>query len=183
MAVTLTTSALRLRLTRLLHNESVPEVAALLSWVTDQVAQWKIDAPSGGVLSWTQFYENQLATLQAQILALADRVAAQGDIEIEDTTTHPMGESSQSRKKHSARGLERALERLIKERDKLLGQLGIPTAEGPYPALLLSTIRAEETTVGSYSTASPGTDWTKRDADSPYFDNREESTSITRKDR
>jgi len=180
--VTLTAVKLRLRLTRLLQKESVPEVGELLEWVSDQVSQWQVDSPAGGVVAWSQYYANHLATLQATIVVITDRMGAMADIEIEDVTTHPTGDSFQSRKKNVTRGLEKALAEAKKERDRILGQLGVPTADGPYPALMQTTRRAEEYTVGSYSTADPGTDWTKRNADSPYFDERKSATGVTRKD-
>lgn len=169
MAVTLTAQSLKLRASRLLESQSVAEVAELLSRVTDQVAAWVTEAAANtsAIVTMSQFYENELATVQAQILALTDRVAAQRDIEVEDTTTFPVGESRQARKQHKTASLERALETLIKERNALLNKLGISTTASALPSLGQTCIRADDYTGED---ADPGIDWEARNDDPSWLD-------------
>ena len=167
MAVTLTRARLRNQYPRLLDRLTDAEVDEYLSQATDQVAAWVVEA-SGGLVTFTQFYQNKCGALEVAILASRDRMAGQADAEEEDATATPAGGSTALRHKLSTRGLEKMYQTLLNERRGLLAKLGVADEAGltALPVVANSCVRAEDTTGAD---ADPGIDWQGRNDTPEYF--------------
>lgn len=167
MAVTLTRAQLRNFYPRLLDRMSDTEVDAYLSQATDQVAAWVTEA-SGGIVTFTQFYQNKCGSLEVAILASRDRMAGQADAEEEDATATPAGGSTALRRKFYTKGLEKMYQTLLDERSGLLAKLGVTDEAGltALPVVAGSCIRADDTTGAD---ADPGIDWQGRNDTPEYF--------------
>jgi hypothetical protein len=172
MTVSITRITLRQRHARLLGKLTDDEVDALLSAASATVALWVAEAAasSGAIVSMTQTHEDELAAMQVGLLALRDRMTSMADQEEDYTEVSPVGSQQATSRKFFSRGLEKAYKVLKKERDELLRKLGVAVVTEALPAVVKTVRRAEEYTVGSYSTADPGFDWTQRDNDPGWND-------------
>lgn len=168
MAVTLTRARLRNLYPRLLDRLSDAEVDEYLTQATDQVAAWVTEA-SGGIVTFSQFYQNKCGALEVGILASRDRMAGQADAEEEDATALPAGGTNALRRKLYTKGLERMYQTLLNERRGLLAKLGVTDEAGltALPAMTSSCIRADDTTGAD---ADPGIDWQGRNDDPAWLD-------------
>jgi len=172
MAVTLTRAAAKLLFPRTIGKNTDDEVDSYVSRASDQVAAWVTEAATGsGFATFSQFYEDELARLQIQMYALSDRMSAQAEVEENYSEVSPQGSSQATERKFYVKNLDRNWEKLKAARDEILRKLGVSIVTEALPALAKSTIRAKEYTVGAYSTANPGTDWTDR-SDDPRWNDR-----------
>ena len=171
MAVTLTRAEAKMLFSRTIGKNTDDEIDAYLSRATGQVAAWVTEAASGsGFATFSQFYEDELARIQIQMYALSDRMSAQAEVEENFSAASPQGSQQATERKFYVKNLDRNWDALKKTRDEILRKLGISIVTKDLPALAKSTVRAKEYTVGSYSTANPGTDWTDRKDESKWND-------------
>lgn len=146
MAVSLTRIQIRQELARLTEPLRDAEIDRLLTVATAQVTQWEAESPTGGLVTWTDFYRDRLALLDVQIRALSDRMASMVEREEDLMEQRPNGAGQTRHRRFVSRGLKDAYAALVAERKGILAKLGVQDADSYIkpPAAATVAVRGEE---------------------------------------